>query len=685
MPTLVERGSSELTLLMRAAESLLLAATDEHEVLRVAVELLGERFGYGARGILLHDGERRDLYVGASGGRELAPDLAQLRIPIGKGIAGIAARERRLVNTPHVPSDPRRLADFPGVVSSIHVPIVAQDELLGVIAIESPERAAFSPEDERLLTAFSQLVALALVHARDHQARGRDVATLKSQLAELEALHEVVRHASTLDVDATLGAAADAFRGLTTADSCAVVLWRPERELLEAAAVSFDAAAYPPDYEQHARRSYRLGEGLTGWVAEHLEAVIVDDLESDPRAMPVPGVGRRAGIFIPLATEGALVGVLRGLKLGAASFTPEHLRLGTTLANSLSLALAAANAHQQQALHLAELGVLYDTTRRLAESATLDEVLEVILDDAIQLTDAEAGVIWRRAPDGSFCLATSRDVDREAVAAVPPDPATSRSTEMLRTGNPVVIDDIHDSPRPPRWRGTVPHLHALLGVPLRSEGVLYGSLYVLHSRVGFFRPAHVRHLEVLAGLAASAFARADAFDEARRLAITDDLTGCYNARYFTSRLSQEVERARRYGHSLALVMLDSDSLKRVNDRFGHEEGNRHLVQVATTIHDNVRGTDIVARFGGDEFLILQPETELTAALHTGERIRESLSARPFVSAKGETIPVSVSGGVAAFPATARDAEELFRRVDDALYLAKRGGKNHIEVAPATPA
>lgn len=680
-----KRTPSQLTLLMRAAEALLLAATDEREVLRVAVALLGERFGYSARGVMLYDPAREDLYVGASAGMLAGrPEIENLRIPLGKGIAGIAARERRLINTPEVPTDPRRLMDVPEVASSIHVPIVARDELLGLLVIASPEPAAFSAEDERLLHAFSQLVALALVHARAHQGRGRDLETVRAQLAELEAFHEVSQRAASLDIDSTLRVVMAKIHDLTTSDSTGVWMWREDEEALELAALVHHRSKYPPDYEERTRAiRVRKGEGLIGWVAEHRQPVFADEVAKDPRARAIPGIAmeNKSAIVVPILAEDRLLGVIRAIKMGVNSYNEDHCRLALTLANQAALAIAAADAHRAQSAHIAELGVLYETSRRLAEATTLGEVLECILDGAVQLAGAEAGLIWRRQPDGSFALASARNVEADAVGALPPDPATSLSTEMLRTGSPMVLADIQSGPRLPRYRSAVPHLHALLGAPLRSEGVLYGSLYVLHSRPGFFTPRHLRHLEVLAGLAASAFARAEAFEETHRLAITDDLTGCYNSRYFTSRLSQEVERAKRYGHSLALVMIDSDSLKRVNDMFGHEEGNRHLVQVATTVRENVRATDIVARFGGDEFLILQPETEVAAALLTAERIRETLNARPFVSTKGETIPVSVSGGVAAFPATARDAEELFRQVDDALYLAKRRGKNHIAAAP----
>lgn len=202
---------------------------------------------------------------------------------------------------------------------------------------------------------------------------------------------------------------------------------------------------------------------------------------------------------------------------------------------------------------------------------------------------------------------------------------------------------------------------------------MYGSLYVLHPRAGYFDERHVQQVQVVAAHAGAALARAQAFEEATRLSITDELTGFFNARYLSARLREELARAQRYGHELALVLIDSDALKRVNDRLGHEAGNEHLRRLAKTIRAHVRATDIVARYGGDEFVVLQPESGLDAARATAERIRKAASVQQ------EGIATSVSIGVAAFP-NVREADALFREADRALSAAKQQGKNTVVVA-----
>ena len=672
-------------MLMKAAESLLLAATQEREVLDAAMAILGERFGYGTRAMLLFDQQREELSVATAAGVGVdRPEMKNFRTRLGEGLTGTSALYRHIVNVPDVRRDSRYLRVLPETVSEIDVPLVARDDLLGVLTVQSPEVGHFNDRDEALLTAFSQLVALALVNARANQSRRRDIETISQRLSELQAVHEVAERGASLDLEGTLQAAVDAVQRLTGADSTALYVWHAEEDQLELAAITFDRRLYPSDYESRLRSlKPRLGEGLVGWVAMNRQALLLSDVTRDPRMVQLPGVPleARSGIVVPILAEDRLLGVLRAWKLGSESFSQDHYRFVLTLASQTALALSAADAHREQTARIRQLGALYETSLRLSRSTTIDEVLDIVLRASVQMTSAERGVLWRLESDGSFSLAAFHEVPSEILRERPADVRDSVSADIVASGQAVIVADIWQDPR---WtfREVLPMVRSMAGVPVRSEGVFYGTLVVAHSRVSFFRHEHVRHLEVLAAQAATTLARAQAFEEAHRLAITDELTGFYNSRYFTGRVQQEVQRAARYGHPLSLVMIDSDSLKNVNDRFGHDEGNRYLVELAQIIREKVRATDIVARFGGDEFLVLMPETELAAAVSTADRIRVA-AARAFGPGAQEPIEVHVSGGIASYPATARDHEELFRQADHALYVAKRRGKNTVAAAPTT--
>jgi diguanylate cyclase (GGDEF)-like protein len=674
----------DFAVLARAAESLLLTATDEQDVATQAVEHLADHFGSGTRGILLFDPERDELRMAAVAGRgaEIAA-VRELRVRLGEGLVGSAALYRMVLNVPDVNRDSRYIALVPDVASEICLPIVARESLLGVLVVESPRPATFSEHDELVLTSFAHFVALALLHVRTHAEKEQLMETARAQLAELEALHELTQRAASVELGEALHATVEVFQRLTKADATAIYLWESGADALELAALIFDERVYPGDYRERVGKRIPLGVGMIGWVAQHRQPLLIGDLGKDPRPRALPGLplDNKAGIVVPIMARERFLGVIRATKMGAHSLGETELRRAQTLAGQAALLLAAAEANRDQRARLHQLGVLHSVSLNLSQATTLEAALEAVLTGALQATDAEAGAIWRHDHE-SFQLAVARNLDHERLVAIPPDPASSLTSRMLRTGRPVILADIQVSGSE-SWRRRTSRMRSLVGVPLRSEGDFYGSLFVLHSRADYFRPEHARNLEVLAVQAAAALARARAFEEARRLAITDELTGLFNGRHFTVRLGDEVRRAQRYGHALALTMLDSDSLKMVNDRFGHEEGNRHLVELAKTIREHVRATDTAFRFGGDEFLILHPETQLREAVRVADRIRIALRAHPFRSASGETAAVSVSAGVATYPGCAKSPDDLFRQADAALYLAKGRGKNGVVSAMVT--
>jgi len=152
----------------------------------------------------------------------------------------------------------------------------------------------------------------------------------------------------------------------------------------------------------------------------------------------------------------------------------------------------------------------------------------------------------------------------------------------------------------------------------------------------------------------------------RSLSIIDSLTGLYNHRHFQELLSQELARARRYGHSLSLVMADIDHFKEYQDEHGHPAGDEALVEAARAMRQGCRGVDVVARYGGEEFAILMPETPQEAAVQAAERLRR------VVDVGGR---VTISLGVASYPQDAQDKETLIARADRALYRAKQAGRN----------
>jgi len=165
-------------------------------------------------------------------------------------------------------------------------------------------------------------------------------------------------------------------------------------------------------------------------------------------------------------------------------------------------------------------------------------------------------------------------------------------------------------------------------------------------------------------------------EELMQLSDTDELTGLKNRRAFNSALSMEVKKAIRYERPFAIMMLDADYLKQVNDQYGHEVGDKLIVSVSQVMKDSLRETDILARFGGDEFVIMLPDTSDAKAYDVAERIRIGVE-NTSISTGGNRVSSTLSIGLACFPVDSGDIEDITQKADKALYASKRKGRNAV--------
>lgn len=336
--------------------------------------------------------------------------------------------------------------------------------------------------------------------------------------------------------------------------------------------------------------------------------------------------------------------------------------------------LATRLRHRQRALK-SRLGKP-DTHLALIRAAheTLDpeKIGDLVLDHALEWLDASSCGVVAVGGDGQLVPIAGRGLGGGLARA-----ATDVARWVLRHGREFATANLRRDTRVQGACGTV------VAFPLRCRARLIGAVVILERGASVSEP----RLGVVSDLMATAFeGPAVALDtaltlrRAQALSVTDDLTQLYNSRYLNQVLRREVKRASRSGRPLSLLFIDLDGFKAVNDTHGHLAGSQTLAEAAAVIRRSARETDVVARFGGDEFSLILPDTGSEGAAAVAERIRERVDAHRFLAGEGLQIHLTVSVGVGTLPDVAASSEELVRAADQAMYRVKESGKNGVYIA-----
>jgi diguanylate cyclase (GGDEF)-like protein len=253
---------------------------------------------------------------------------------------------------------------------------------------------------------------------------------------------------------------------------------------------------------------------------------------------------------------------------------------------------------------------------------------------------------------------------------------------VAQSGEPAIINDVRKDPRFARRFDSATRFEtrSVLCVPLISRGRTIGVVQVINRLHGRFTRADLELLLTLVEPCAIAIENAILFQRAEQLTITDDLTKLFNSRYMNLYIGREIKRCKRHGIPLSVIFLDLDGFKRINDQYGHLAGSATLTEVGGILTLCVRESDILARYGGDEFVAVLPETPPSGALVIAERIRKSIEDHVFLKPQGLAARISASVGIACYPDHALTPEALIQKADQAMYRVKERDKNGIEMA-----
>jgi len=310
----------------------------------------------------------------------------------------------------------------------------------------------------------------------------------------------------------------------------------------------------------------------------------------------------------------------------------------------------------------------------LAGSHDLDRILHVVLESAMASARASGGMVMLLSPGRDqlvVAAAEGLDVPLDLRVAI----GDGVSGAVALRGEPVRGRVGHGPGE--LWPAIgEPTGTSCIAVPLKSSGTVIGVLDLYGSALPTgFDDSDVATIRTFAAQATVAVDNVLLHEEAQRLSITDGMTGLWNYRYFTMTVTKEIERAARFDRPLALLMLDLDHFKDVNDSFGHQRGDAVLIELAGRIRAEARDVDTIARYGGEEIVVVLPETDETGARQAAERLCAAIRRKPFGDPGQPPIRLTVSVGVAVFPRHGSTASSLLACADAALYEAKHAGRD----------
>ena len=391
--------------------------------------------------------------------------------------------------------------------------------------------------------------------------------------------------------------------------------------------------------------------------------------------------GFAAGLAAPVAIDDQLVGVLLVLdRSPERSFNAGEGEALESLAGHAAVALKNSRLYEESYRRAEFLASVNEVGKALASTLRPEELYPAIFQGVASVMPVEAFFIALWEEETSL-LHVKYHMDAKGTRTPYPIRLDKGPTlDAIETRLPVLLE-LEDEASLNRVTlvGDLEPPRSIIVVPLLAGDRAIGAMSVQSYKSHAYTREHLELLATIAGLAASAVENARLYQQTLQLSLTDPLTGLGNARHFHQQLDQELKRAQRYGHPVTLLMLDSDSLKSINDRYGHETGDRHIRQLAQVVLSCLRESDIAFRYAGDEFMVLLPETPASGGLQLAERIRAEVE-RGGLAVDDARVKTTVSVGVATFPSQAASSDELIRSADTAMYSAKQGGKNR--VAPA---
>jgi diguanylate cyclase (GGDEF)-like protein/putative nucleotidyltransferase with HDIG domain len=557
----------------------------------------------------------------------------------------------------------RQLALQQGLRTVAAISLQSKERAFGVLLLGSADSRRFTPPELHLLLSLGHQIGMAVENSYLIQQTSR-------RSEELHILNEIGRVlSSTLDTDALFGKIQSEMQRLMDAGNLYIAFYDAGRHLLR-----FELEIR--NSERMPKRTRPSGNHLTEYILQNRQPLLIrENVEETAKRLgvePMQAMGCFCGV--PLMIYNRAVGVMAVLSKQERAFDEGHLELMRVLASEAAVALENARLFKGEQTKSRHLTLLNNISRNAIATLNPDEMLSRIATEleqgltydhiGIGVLDYTAKVVVIHTEAGRRRAGMQKQIPFGEglvgrVARTGEMKAVRDFSAELSAGGPVLEDSSSG-----------------VALPILYGDQLHGVLYVESLDPCDFADEELQLLETLADLISGALHSALTFQKAQEQAITDGLTRVKTHRFFMETLSAEWKRSTRAGRPFSLVLIDLDRFKFVNDFYGHLEGDVVLRRVGQLLDENCRRSDIVARYGGDEFVVLMPETNAEQARQLTNKLRSWLSSDPLLRDKN----VTGSFGIASFPVHGSTPQELIQVADASMYLSKHQGGNSVSTA-----
>jgi diguanylate cyclase (GGDEF)-like protein/putative nucleotidyltransferase with HDIG domain len=543
----------------------------------------------------------------------------------------------------------------------VGISLQAKERVLGVLLLGTPDNRQFTPAELRLLLALGYQIGMAVENSYLVQQTSR-------RSEELHILNEIGQAlSSTLDSETLFETIYSEMRRLFDVNSFYIALYDRGKQQVRYELEVEDGVRNP-------RRSRAAGKRLTEYMIRERQPLLIrGNFDAEIQRLGIES-SRGAGSFcgVPLILYDRAIGAMAIHSQREGAFDEGHVELMRVLASQAGIALENARLFAEEQKKSRHLTLLNKISEHAIETLDPEQILVKVaaeIEQSLQYDHIGIGEV--DYANKEVVVKVEAGKRRDAVGRRIPI-GEGLIGQVARTGEIAIVRQVNST----SLRPVLPDSASGIALPVNCAENLLGVLYVESSEALEFNEEEIQLLRTLADLFAGALHNAKNFQKAQEQAITDGLTGVKTHRFLMEALSSEWKRSTRSSRPFSLVLMDLDRFKFVNDFYGHLEGDVVLQRVGLILEQNCRRSDIVARYGGDEFVILMPETNVEQARQIAGKLRSWVAADPLLRDKN----ITASFGIACFPIHGSTPQELIQVADASMYLSKHQGGNAVFTA-----